>query len=228
MLWTSDASQPDAGLIWSWLYDLRSTTGLYPLLLDAPKLVGSPPHRPWHSGELGFVPKESIDELDPNLELRGLWFVTDFDIEYDPLKPFEWPGLAAPGLADEDGPDDIAHWLAQELVGESDWLIGLVPATRGADAVTLFGWNGAVNYYDSSAVISSVLRSWEDRFGARVVGVGFDYLELSVSAPPRTHAHAVSLAIEHEALCPDNFADDTLGTYADTLINRSSWQFWWD
>ncbi|MFD7844788.1 hypothetical protein ACFV4K_17850 [Nocardia sp. NPDC059764] len=94
MLWTSDASQPDAGLLWSQLYDQHPTTGLYPLLLDAPRVVGSPPPRPWRSGELGFTPKESIDALDPNLELRGLWFVTDDDIEYDPLKPFEWPGLA--------------------------------------------------------------------------------------------------------------------------------------
>ncbi|WP_433590777.1 DUF4253 domain-containing protein [Nocardia sp. CA-145437] len=41
-------------------------------------------------------------------------------------------------------------------------------------------------------------------------------------------AHALRLVIEHQALCPDNVADDTLGTCADTLINRHNWQFCWD
>ncbi|WP_218826191.1 DUF4253 domain-containing protein [Actinomadura mexicana] len=49
-----------------------------------------------------------------------------------------------------------------------------------------------------------MVRSWEDRFGAQVVGAGFADLYPSVAAPPSTYEEALRLAAEHPAFCPDD------------------------
>jgi hypothetical protein len=80
--------------------------------------------------------------------------------------------------------------------------------------------------------MSAVLRSWEDRFGIRVVALGFDTLLVSVAAPPTTLAEAEALAAEHFAFCPDNIwqSDNPSRTaYAERrLLNQPAWYFWWD
>ena len=68
------------------------------------------------------------------------------------------------------------------------------------------------------ARLCAVLRSWEDRFGIRVVALGFDQLLVSVATPPTTLAEARALAAEHFAFCPDNIrqgGDPTLPAYAE-------------
>jgi Domain of unknown function (DUF4253) len=47
------------------------------------------------------------------------------------------------------------------------------------------------------APLAAVVRSWEDRFGVRVVLLGADTLEVSVAAPPVTTEHALRVAAEH-------------------------------
>lgn len=79
--------------------------------------------------------------------------------------------------------------------------------------------------------LSAVLRSWEDRFGARLVAAGFDTLRLSVAAPPLSAEHALRVAAEHFALCPDNVwqgSVETLAEYAAELEDLNMWTFWWD
>ncbi|MFD0855438.1 DUF4253 domain-containing protein, partial [Actinomadura adrarensis] len=110
------------------------------------------------------------------------------------------------------------------------WLLGLVPAARGADTLTVAGWDGPCNHTNYTQEISAVVRSWEDRFGARVVAVGFDVLMLSVAAPPETYKHALHVAAEHLAFCPDNIRQGvgTLEEYAKGLVGADNWSFWWD
>ena len=44
------------------------------------------------------------------------------------------------------------------------------------------GWR----HFDSPATVAACLRSWEERFGAVLAGIGFDTTELMVQHPPRT------------------------------------------
>ncbi|MET8428784.1 DUF4253 domain-containing protein [Nocardia sp. NPDC004860] len=226
VLWVSDERQRHADQLWSHLYNEHGATGLYPLLLDVLKVGSDGDRRPWRSGELGFVPVEAIDVLDPDRVLQQWWRVSD-DPTFEPEMPRQWPGLASPGI-DCDSPDSTAGWLASILATDTIPRLGLIPAQRGADAVALCGWQGPMNHTGEPEKISAVLRSWEERFGARVVMLGFDTLALSVAAPPRTHAHARQIAVEHVAFCPDNLDDDTLDTYATALIDHLIWEFWWD
>ncbi|MCO5971745.1 DUF4253 domain-containing protein [Actinoallomurus soli] len=227
-LWVSDEPLPDAGTRWIELFAQHERTGLYPLLLDT---LRGDPGRPWHDGELKPpTPAGAIDMLTAEGVLRRFWdsVVPDSEdgAEEEPSGP--WPGLAPPGVG---GPDaDTAAAFAESLGASRHWLLGLVPATRGADSVTLCGWSGPINHTNHTQEISAVLRSWEERFGARVVSVGFDTLQLSVAAPPRTFEHALQVTAEHLAFCPDNIWQGCgdLEMYADGLLDEDSWSFWWD
>ncbi len=93
------------------------------------------------------------------------------------------------------------------------------------------GWCGPTNHENDTALVSTVLRSWEDRFGARVVALGFDELHVSVAAPPRTTVEALPVAAEHFAFSPDNVwqGSGSIRAYADEAVTGSNhWGFWWD
>lgn len=151
------------------------------------------------------------------------------------IAPFgrEWPGLAESGVQRED-PEAATLALAAELVGTGvlpSPRLALIPAGRGADVPTAMGWRGPVNHEADTALISTVLRSWEDRFGARVLALGFDELHLSVAAPPLTTAASLPVAAEHFAFCPDNVwqGSGSVRAYADEGVTGSGhWGFWWD
>ncbi|MEU7605071.1 DUF4253 domain-containing protein [Streptomyces sp. NPDC040724] len=197
----------------------------------------------WEDRE--FVPDRMSDPDDHHVEpvLREFWSRVVPDPEEgeegeEIIAPFGrgWPGLAESGDAGESGPDPeaAACELADELIG-SGFLpsprLALVPAGRGADVPTALGWGGPTNHENDTALISTVLRSWEDRFGARLVALGFDELHVSVAAPPPTVARALPVAAEHFAFAPDNIWQGcgSIRAYADEAVTGSDhWGFWWD
>jgi hypothetical protein len=90
--------------------------------------------------------------------------------------PFEnrWPGLAAPGQIQGD-PGVIAAQFARHVLEDPDLTaprLAMSPSRRSADAPADIVWSGAVNHENDTARHSAVLRSWEERFGARLVAVG--------------------------------------------------------
>jgi uncharacterized protein DUF4253 len=82
-----------------------------------------------------------------------------------------------------------------------------------------------------SLELATVLRSWEERFGARLLRIGSDAkLKVLVERPPRTLEDAWPIAAEHWA-----FADECGGAglrdiaaIAASLVNAPIWTFWWD
>ena len=141
-----------------------------------------------------------------------------------------WPGLAASSGV----PADRVVVPALPLVHGS---VVLIPADRPADSVARLGWYGACNWFLTAADVAGVLRSWEDRFGAYVVGVGGADLDLVVSRPPEEDEQCRALADEHFAFCPDNFFPQVLPPepavitperYARSLLGERRWHFWWD
>ena len=241
ILWISDTT-PDPA-IWGFLRSQHPHTGLWPLLLEGHH---AEPDRPWTSGELDpdLIESDPSDH-DPNQLLAGWWsdytaleegdWLTDAE-RIAVTAPFEdrWPGLAPPGQLQQD-PDALAAEFAEELV-TFPWFdpasrLGLSVSERSADAPAALGWSGPVNYDNDTAKFCAILRSWEDRFGVRVVAMGFATLHLSVAAPPAELDHALHVAAEHFAFCPDNVWQSgiaTLTRYAEKLINRPWWSFWWD
>jgi len=153
------------------------------------------------------------------------------------LRPFgaDFPGLSAP-LRRAEPP---ASAPADPITPGGRARIGLVPCRRPSDAVAAIGWQGAINRR-SPAQVSAVLRSWEERLGTVLAGLGFATLTLLVPYPPADESEALPIAAELAALCPDALAEDgpvdgfgytaggTVAGLARLLVNRPIWRLWWD
>jgi hypothetical protein len=111
-----------------------------------------------------------------------------------------------------------------------DTVIGLIQAAHGYEVPGLLSWSGAVNYDMDGAHHVAVLRSWQERFGAELVTLTGDQIELLVARPPRDPATIVQVAVELLGYCPDL---DVLGTgtaavLANEVVPHRRWSFWWD
>ncbi|MCW2892930.1 MAG: hypothetical protein JWO75_2419 [Actinomycetia bacterium] len=82
----------------------------------------------------------------------------------------------------------------------------------------------------TAAPLTVVLRSWEERFGATVMHVGFDQLDLLLEGPVRSEQEALAVAAEHFAFCSDNVDQGVVSIreYAEELPGAARWSFWWD
>ncbi|MFJ9445447.1 DUF4253 domain-containing protein [Kitasatospora sp. NPDC101235] len=238
VLWVSDGPAPEG--VWQRLHREHPRSGLWPLLLEPGDAIPGLDGR-----DLGLEPGEpgepALDGYDPAALLREWWEkAVLWCPSGDPqdragllaeLAPFgdTWPG-PAPAAAPQREPQECADRLARQLLRARPGLrIGLVRADGGAEALAACGWNGT-NGHGDSGEIAAVLRSWQQRFGARVVQVGAASLELSVAAPPAGPEEALLVAAEHVAFCPDNLSQhgEGLADYAEELVGTGNWGFWWD
>ncbi|MFI9366867.1 DUF4253 domain-containing protein [Kitasatospora sp. NPDC053057] len=234
LLWISDGPAP-AGL-WEQLHRAHPQSGLWPLLLRP--LRNDTDFRPWLSGELSTERASDPAGHDPAALLREWWEPDgEFDPEeaeeeYEALAPYgpAWPGLAPAVTLPDSAADAEARGLAEVLQSVEDVRLGLVPARSGAEALVACGWSGPLNHENDIAKIAAVLADWERRFGAQVVEVGFDTLQLSIPVPPATLAEALPPTAEHAALCPDQIHQGagSLTAYAEQLVGSHRWHFWWD
>ncbi|MFG2555256.1 DUF4253 domain-containing protein [Streptomyces sp. NPDC048581] len=234
LLWLADV--PAAPGAWAALEPARHSAGLLPVVIDVGGSQGAPEGWELMPGEMSYPGDHDAEEV-----LEDFWYdcVTKEDAE--------WPGLAgtpdtpatslngsAPDPAPD--PDTVATDIADALVDGGgplkDPRLALVPARRSADVPAAIGWTGPMNHENDTARLCAVLRSWEDRFGIRVVALGFDHLLASVASPPTTLTEAEAVAAEHFAFCPDNIwqgRDTTIRAYAENqLLNQPVWHFWWD
>jgi hypothetical protein len=219
---------PDAGLVWSALWGAHGQTGLVPVLLtDNEKDEDF-----FFYGGLGDL--TALDDLDAAELLAGWWEgkrSADEEEDSDHMAAIRGPFTSQfPGLAPR---EDIALSMAQlhqVLRSLPAAPIGLVPARRAADVLPAAGWCGS-DQFQTSLPIAAVLRSWEARFGARLLTVGPGaQIQLLVERPPRTTEAAQAIAAEHLAFC-DECAGQGLSDIpriTDSLINAPTWTFWWD
>jgi hypothetical protein len=238
--WISNRNVPNPGSMWADLSEQSGETGLQPFLLGfLESLMDYPPGdrthpwadpgRPWDTGEVGDpVDTAVIDSADPAALLSDQWYWDEE--EWEALTPMYAPfGARFPGLASatttEIDPELRRRALHQYTRNAR---IGLVPADRPADVLARLGWEGAVNSR-LTADITAVLRSWEDRFGARLLEVGFDHIRLLVSRPPRTLEEALPIAAEHVVFSDKAHAEcEYVSQIAAAIVDNPFWDFWWD
>jgi hypothetical protein len=220
LLWHAERSAAPGS--WTALGGPAGRAGLLPVLVDLGGSQGGPQDWELTPAEMSYAGDHDAEEV-----LAEFWEECAADGE-------EWPGLAA-GPALTADPDARAAQVADSLAGEGrSWFkdphLALVPARRSADVPAAVGWPGPASHDSDTARLCAVLRSWEDRFGIRVVALGFDVLVLSVAAPPTALAEAEAVAAEHFAFCPDSVLQGpgTLDAYAGQLNGERVWSFWWD
>ena len=230
----------EAGQIWLQLSDLTTQTGLQPVLST-------------RGAEEFMDPCDiaEVDRLDGGAIVAQLWeekAVDDGDEESaawvdDWVEPFDrdFPGLAAPG----DKPRTTAELTAalDTLPPAYVYLAPagrpadyLAPAGRPADVVAVAGWETTDAWDNWLPALAAVLRSWEVRFGARLLQLGPGAeLRLLVSRPPRSGSQILLAAAELWA-----FGNRAWGGYehrteaesvmdiAYTVVRQPIWGFWWD
>lgn len=236
LLWATAAPVADAGLIWLELHDLHGQTGLAPILL-AYLDGGAGEGRPWDSGELddrATLPE--VDRLDPAGVLAQSWADSldpddDSPEQAQTVAPFSF---RFPGLALRQN-DQLSRAVLDRAVRTLPAArIGLVPASRPADVLALVGYNGTVNRYGTPAQMSAVLRSWEDRFGAVLLEVGFDHIRLLVRLLLQTRPAAEAAAAEIWAMCDEFWRAErpetltTVSEIADYVRGNPFWSLWLD
>lgn len=238
--WVTSAPMADAGGVWSELSRAHAGTGLVPITLAPPRradVAGS--SFGWDDFGFWFLGDVSLLEMmSAGTVLAAGWYVSDDDWEYEldylvhARAPFgqEFPGLAPAG----DTPLS-AGVLDRAVAEQPPAHLGLVAADRPADVPVVVGWSVfGVNergHGARSLQISTVLRSWETRYGARLLRIGNDArLLVLVERPPRTCDAARRVAVEHLA-----FADECNGRsgysvaeLGAALIDAPIWRFWWD
>jgi hypothetical protein len=111
-----------------------------------------------------------------------------------------------------------------------DTVIGLIQANHGYEVPGLLSWKGAVNYDLDGAHHVAVLRHWQEQFGAELVTLTGDQIELLVARPPRDPATMVQVAVELLGYCPDlDVGDaDVVAVVANEIVPHRCWSFWWD
>jgi hypothetical protein len=240
LLWATNERVPDAPQVWQVLTGMHRDTGLVPILLAF--LGDRHEGRPWDEGELDLrCDLAAVDRLDAASVLAQAWagkapareaFEREPEFFDSWFPPF---GMEFPGLA----PGQDQELTSAELAAALGWFgparIGLVPAARPADVLALVGYNGTGNTYGTPEKLSAVLRSWEDRFGAVLVEVGFDHIRLLARRPPRTLPHAQAVAAELLLMCDEFWPIDKPRTAfgdieptAEAILRFPIWSMWLD
>jgi hypothetical protein len=111
-----------------------------------------------------------------------------------------------------------------------DTVIGLIEARHGYEVPGLLSWTGAVNYGFDAALHVAVLHYWQERYGAELVTLTFDRIQLLVARPPRDPATIAQVAVEMFCYCSDLVfqGTDTVEELANEYVPRRCWSFWWD
>jgi Domain of unknown function (DUF4253) len=110
--------------------------------------------------------------------------------------------------------------------------IALVPATRPADVLPVLGWipgNWESAFpADAPVGFATVLRSWEERFGARLFALSHDQAWLLVERPPGDLDAALPVAAEHFVFCDEPAGRQPVRQTAADIAGAPLWYFWWD
>jgi hypothetical protein len=231
MVWATDEPVDGAEVVFRSVRGSDERGALVPLVLHG--IGGDVGERPWDNAEFDVADLSRMEQLDPAEVLADWWAMSLPDPHEDEEETAEllWPfSRTFPGLAPgEDSPlaDDE---LREGLRALPEGRFGLIATARPADVLAVLGWQGASNYDQAPDELSVVLRSWEARFGAVLVAVGFDTLHLLVERPPRSLESAARVAAEHAAFCSDNVGQGagSVMALAQELVKAPIWSFWWD
>ncbi|HKP53010.1 MAG TPA: DUF4253 domain-containing protein [Chloroflexia bacterium] len=222
--------------LWQKLRGLVPESGYWPVV------VGGPENLDEHLAALvGYKGKatEAIIESSRNIDGQG-WLrnayeedLYDSDEEEDSGSRGEWPAESEFEPGNRFTIPYKGQWLSSEQRMEYEPLpivyIALVPTTASWQ-IPAYLKIGSWNYCPEPEEHCAVLRYWQERYGAEIVGLSYDTFELQVAQPLENREAALELAQEQYGYCPDIVDQGvaTIEALAATLLNGHVWFFWWD
>lgn len=107
--------------------------------------------------------------------------------------------------------------------------LGLVP-TPLSWQVPAFLKIGNWNEYPQVQEHVALHKYWHEKYGAEVVTITHDIIEMQVARPPLDREGALHLATEQFSYCADIVAQgtNTISELAAGLLGANVWFFWWD
>lgn len=88
------------------------------------------------------------------------------------------------------------------------------------------GWNDC----PPAEVHCAIWKYWEEKYGAKIIGVSHDVIEAVVEKPPTNQQEAMQLAWQQYLYCFDLVEQgvENVANLASAIINHQYWFFWWD
>ena len=228
---------------WTRLRELLAPHGLYPVLLgdeeslsnhaealrdaegsaaaQARELVEEPPFdaRAWARAKLqkeaeelrGFGEEEAAQRNESLVQLLNASGPVALPTDVQPLRSFTIPTDIVSGKF-------LPEVTLAVVRAREPWELPL--------QLRYGGWNECPLPEDNARL----MRSWAERFGAEVVGITHDTVELRVARPPQDPVAALRLAAEHYAYCSDIVEQgvESIEGLAAVLLGAPVWFFWWD
>ncbi|HVJ82938.1 MAG TPA: DUF4253 domain-containing protein [Planctomycetia bacterium] len=135
----------------------------------------------------------------------------------------EWP--AAP-------PPETGLTVAEDILSGRPLArvhILLLPTARSFEAPAYLKWGGW-NECPPTEIHVAALRRWSADYGAELVGITGDVMNICVKRRPATREAAIALAREQYAYCADivDQGVEDIATLAAALMSSDWWYFWWD
>lgn len=166
----------------------------------------------------------SIIQASNHISLSG-WFKHRVleDEDYYELPRGDWP---------EEDPHRMPLSLhCEHLTTQSlgTVVMGFVPVTHSWEVPAFLkygGWNDCPCSHEHVAI----LKSWEEKYGAKIACISSDAVELTVSARPTTKEEALELAKQQFIYSPGIVFQgvETIENLAAHLMHSQVWYFWWD
>jgi Domain of unknown function (DUF4253) len=103
--------------------------------------------------------------------------------------------------------------------------IAYMPAQSASD-IPAFLKLGSWNAVPEAEVFVALLRKWQRDYGAELVALTMDVIDIRIARRPATQQEALVLAREHAKFCPST--EVTLAERAAELMQLDWWHFWWD
>lgn len=146
-------------------------------------------------------------------------------MEQEPGEPplGEWPAQPEPSM----GLSVARNILTGKPLAKV--YIGIAPTDDWTTIPAYLRWGGW-NECPQAAEHVAAMRIWRDRYGAELVGMSWDTINLRVAKRPQTREEALALARDQHIYCAD-IIDQGVQTYsalAADLMANNWWYFWWD
>lgn len=105
----------------------------------------------------------------------------------------------------------------------------LLPTTRSWEVPAYLKWGGW-NACPPAEIHAAAMRRWAADYGAEIVGITGDVINVRVKRRPTSRDEAVALAREQYAYCADivDQGVEDVATLAAGLMASDWWFFWWD
>ncbi|MFN7956299.1 MAG: DUF4253 domain-containing protein [bacterium] len=219
--WRSLVPERSALSVWRALRALDSEAGCWPTV------IGGPDDEAAHRASL----RESLDSTDAILREGlaldvDLWLAEEASTDPDLLHELDggWPNTPAAPITHHLG--DVPFWRLRRA-GNATLLWVETPHGWDVPAIVRFGgWNSC----PPTHVHVAMLKRWHERFGACLVGLSRDRLEVEVARRPRGRGEALALAREQFLYCDELVLTEhgSLPALAACLLASDVWSFRWD